>query len=974
MISLCITSTWAHGTEDNQGGVKACDMNGTNFSDIISTITPSKCLSVGWFADQCKCIREQVKISDAAASSVETGKNAIQEEIERYKSPYREQFSAVYKKVTVQAAAQEEVLGISDKSKPIGCTPKDISDNIQEISRVSIPQQISALQDLRNTNSVHLKTCTEGEFFDKVLMLRMKRKGCDYYKNREELIDKKILKINSSSCSFAVNAFNNEDSRKKINEVIKSIYSSNASNSRLITNVFAWRGYLEGKETVKSLIEKKFAANCSELISNFNYLMQFHDIAVSKINMKDSLTVPGSNNAQCANDDIICQSFSKKNNDLLKNTLTVYDPKEQDCVTFAEYSTYRGMPGPELLKDLAKSQYPEQLLTDHHANSKHPERIRFLQANPLLAVVARGGGSVALGSALKKMAIELLNKKDRTEKGDFNAYLAFMKGDFKKLHKEAGSAKMTVCHELARNYTAIEISDQLPPLENEYDPDDNDIKKTNRLIRRCIGETYSGLSVGNLNQSLKLSPIYSLGETLAGSEPSLKGFEEFNKTNCEGFAEHRNKNCTAGKMDECRRSFNPDGVVAGIQGSMSQAGARSVIPPDGALRMAAQTDSTMQDDQQRDWIKQNVTDKLSKSALASSKDKGEFAASMEQNRQIYSNPNISSNYQKYQAAKNPGNSLASSGLTGGATSTPSTATTSIGEQAFSRSSEDSSQVRPNFNIPAPVSAPVTNFASIPPETIRNAKEITQIDPVFDSRTDEAKLSTYKALKKFSDESGTEPAFDYSEEVSDLQKTIAKSEEELKEIEKIEDEEENKKEKSGKIAQAGSRRSRAPASFSQSSFAAPISSSPVLGQFPGSGNSVSSSGAKMSKVEASYQAALLKKHELSPDLQIVIQGNNAVAPYLVPERNIVTADSEYPFEDLQIPNKLSEFLAVKLGNSVQNGESVKIMNPKTNDYFVMKATKKEGVLSYQLIPFVAKEKIRMLTLGSLNNEIEQYKKK
>ena len=77
---------------------------------------------------------------------------------------------------------------------------------------------------------------------------------------------------------------------------------------------------------------------------------------------------------------------------------------------------------------------------------------------------------------------------------------------------------------------------------------------------------------------------------------------------------------------------------------------------------------------------------------------------------------------------------------------------------FSRSSGDKNQVRPEFtpnqSLAAPTSIP--NYSSIPKETFEKSKEITDLDPVFDKRTDEQKLSTYKALEEFKEESGTSP--------------------------------------------------------------------------------------------------------------------------------------------------------------------------------------------------------------------------
>ncbi len=865
--------------------------------------------------------------------------------MELAKKPYFEQFDLVYEKVVVQAKAQEEVLGLYGEpgEKAVGCTPVDLSDGIRKKKIISIPTQVLALEKIKKEAEDNLKECNKNRSYN----LTLHAHGCEYYKTRKEVLEKRIqsMKEGEVNCLLVKEVLATSETKRKIAGVLQNahlfidkynIITSVSQVEQLVSNI-ANNGTPKSGACYNGMLAYK---RLNEL-----YEKELLPLEAGSENITDEEAPK-----QCGENDKFCKDFTAKNAQLLHKSEQLYDPKISDCVTYAEYSTYKGMPSQALLRQLARAKNPAELLTNHTTNKDAKE---FIKANPLIAVVARGSDASALGDKLKALAKKMLASKETGNTANFKGYLDFMTGDdgFKELYKhDKKSSNKAVCEELQRNYAAIELSDDSPQIKNEAYKDPLD--KTTQVVRECIGRVYENTGSTDLDGTLKISPIYDLGEVKETDEPSVDGFTEFKKVHCAGYDKHVEANCKDGDLSKCRASFKSTSEISERRDHMTRVGVITGGFNKVSLdRMASHTDPLQQDVAYNNWWQKNVGDKMSQEASMTYNDNGRFASDMKRTQSISGSPDIQSRYEDYQRSQNPNFTPSSNGIANINQTTPSTDNSSVTDgDKFTRSNNDENQVRPNFTNQN-TNPPITNFNNVSSDVIKSATDMTQIDPDFNSRSNQDKLTSYNALKDFVKDGGTAPAFNPADEIQKIEEKVVTKTEPLKDVPGI-----NPRPTERDNTFVKTPASRAPSSIGQAtSFNPPISNAAVLGQFPRA--SVSVKPDKMTAAQKSYQDALLKMGTG----HIIIQESDAVGPYEVSKRNIITADNEdgvYPFSELSKPDRLSEFLASRLGNSVNNGESVMIKKPGTNDYFVVKATKNDGVTSYQLIPFVKKEDIKL----------------
>jgi hypothetical protein len=974
--------------------------------------------------DRCDCIQKAIAGQKQASGEysetvlkekLASGYDQLQEQIRNNKKKYYNQFSSVYKIMTVNLAAQKMVLGIDSKPPVVGCTAQDMANGIRTKTVDSIDKQIAALKTLQAT--------ADG-----------KRNSPDgaLQRNKIDLLNKKIKKmeafkeLNSSEyCLMALNAIKDDFSREKISKIeFRARVASGAFRGGLLSQDKILQGQDEFIATLQSEASARFQSEASKIsfgpssynrgftnianakpmedlsianaftrkgelpavlkieITKFdyskytNYQKKAFAINMDKLN-KDNVTeadcsevlaayqkkvIPSNaplnggeaitNNATaCKEDDSLCASFAIKNEHLNSEVENLYGAKSDQCLSYAEYVSFKGMPNPELIDLFAKMNNTDKLLDPSYkgfwARGDDNEKVRFLQANPIIAQLATSTDPAVvheLGKRIKKMAKEVSQHKGNIAE-QFNSYMTFMKGGvdgkggLAELYDLKGpDANMVACGNLQASFTAISLDNDERIIDESHLDKDSEEE-----VFACISKIYEGTNSSNLDATLEKSKLYQIAVKNPNKDLTKDTYNEFVKNQCANIEE-----------------------IKALKQTMAKNNVKPSYDNSDLYKMKSWSNESLQNHEYKEEYHREVTSKLNHNVLETVFDKGEFEAAQTQNQAIQASQNVGEKFfARQHAMQNPS---INSGFS-------NTSASNLGNN-FEQSSDDSGQVRPNFDSPRsiPLPKPLANFDKMIPQKIQEAKSITDLDPSFNERPYEEKLSTYKALKDYVSEGGAPPHFSPSEEIKELEKSLEESKVALRDLEK--DKEEKKEKEAAKVAQAqtsSSSASRAPANFQQASFVAPISNAPVLGQFPGSG-AVVGSEAKLSKTEASYQAALMHKYDMNQNLQILIQGQDAVvkAPYDINTNNVLKADDVYPFSALNDPKKLSEFLAVKVGGSVRDGESVKIVDPASNSYFLLKATVKDGVTSYQRYPFVSEKDIRIVKLGDLHNTLKLNK--
>ncbi len=1009
---MLISFAFASG-DDYEDYTESCDLNELpQIKDLMNIVKGSSCDDQDG-NKKCRCIQKVIRNDnkrnkEGKNSDPRTGRgqdvflvdkidvayDEYQKMVDARRGKYLEQYSKVYKIMTVQSSAQEQILGMSSPDgKVVGCTPELMADGIRKKTSASIPAQVLALEELKKEALDKHSICDNLGLFN--ARFKMQSLGCDYYLNRSEMLGKNIEKLkeketgaetvsnNIATCKVAVNAFFNDKAKNEMKAVTE--YYTNPANmteennkemltqiqlltgkapdstelKRMLNMAQFWNDYTNSSATFEALVEK-YKPKCNEVMSSYNMIRTTYDNIKSRDVVGEAIPsftpVQLSAKTQCDPNDAICAGFAMNNEELLKDAEKLLAPKApDDCLTYAEYITFMGMPSEDLLKEFANTKDPEKLLDDNSSwfsKGASKDKLKFLQSNPVIAQIAKsskGNESLRseLGKSLKKMAKDILSNKDKSNASKLDAYLKYMKDEndgFKSIYQKSKNAsKMAVCDSLQQSFAAITLANDL---EGSTSSNPN-VSNVDNKVLQCVGKLYDKTSTSDLDSTLKLSEIYSLGNDVDKSIPSEDGFKTFKEANCTEINNYKADGCDNKSNKKCAKED-----IRGIKKTLAANEIPSSFDKKRFEGLSAPMDKTKEYKEYKEFWYKEIGSKINQNSLATKNDGGAYAATVAKNQAIMSSPDIESRYEQYM---NPTASANSSIAESVAPTSNNLATPEQG--GFTRSSEDKNQVRPEFTTNQSLATPtsVPNFSSIPKETFQKSNEITDLDPVFDKKTDEEKLSTFKALEEFKEESGTSPDFKTAQAIKDLEEKIANKTQEINNSDKNKVEANKTAQSSGQV---GNFRNLA------SVINPPISNAPMLSQFPRTSPTPSSDKNK-TKAQASYEAALLNMGTG----QIVIQANNAEGPFEVAE--IITADDSegvYPFKNLKNPDVLSEFLAFKVGDKIKTGESIKIKDPNSNDYFVIKATKKDGVTAYQLIPFVEKEVIRISTRASLKHAL------
>lgn len=531
----------------------------------------------------CRCVRAEAENNVFVKINL-TNQQDIDDKIEKNQINYTEKFVSVYSQMTIEADLQEQVLGLNTHppgSQIANCPPKKFAEDVKINSEAHFAAQTELLNKMLNERITAHKECE-----DWVKKKQAKGKG-----NDDSVKDRigKCSKLKDSIETIKLNIPNKED------EIKKSDYGCGESASRLTKIALKTRldialaYYIEIKnktketatrEMLKNLdIEGCFKAGNSPVEMASIFLVGFDE---------EYSAAGGVTNREAQCDGLtdgtkeLCIALENTNTSLADDLKKLYKFKpESECISFSEFKTFKGMPEPELLNAFTHASrfFSTDLLDtpENDSTELKKQRLNFLRANPLIAKVAQNDESRAkLGSMLKKLGKSLEGKNDFQK---FNEYLKFMKDEKSGLKSllitpEAQSTEMYICSQLTQNFTAIQVSNDLPQVEPDKDEDAFEVNL--RKIKSCQLDEHNANTVTKLEETLQASPIFLLApKDVEESKKNLQDeFKAFKGQYCQGYQakiagytgtpeERRQKFLAQSPFNGYKEAFDENGITGG---------------------------------------------------------------------------------------------------------------------------------------------------------------------------------------------------------------------------------------------------------------------------------------------------------------------------------------------------------------------------------------------------------------------------
>jgi hypothetical protein len=586
----------------------------------------------------CECLKEDAKKNVFFKSRLEDD-NVTKERIDKSKQEYRTRFVDVYGKMTLGASIQSEILNLTNEEsvdgtsdKKVGCTASEFSGLMSEKMEANIKIQSDALTSLLNEAQKKLEKCKKNN----------NETDCTSQKNVIKQITQNQRELKEKSpCSVSLNLLKTQLSSDHSLDDMRRYFSTDKKTLDQIN-------FIEGVLRNGKVMSVAFYAgapvplsfNSCEIIKKF-VAGPYQKFNESQIEGADVLSRRSS---QCDAGDLLCNLIEQQNQNLQNKIKERYSPSK-DCITQAEFDTFKGMPGDDLLDLFAsKRRRPGEILQIPNSTDSivEKQRIDFLRSNPIIAKMATDDKMRAeLGQKLHSLALEMKGKSPAER---FKSYIGFMKEDVKKLlkDKEMKSVNEFVCHSLVDNLTAIELANDVPPIDMK-EKHDGQIGTLFHHLDNChIKEYNQSSATTNLNKTLETSPIFTLGLTSSQANDEKNEFDNLKAQVCGEYNEvYAKKNCNSKLDEKCRNKYLKEsknsvgGAIVDATGFINP-----FLNEKQISNAMADTDRNKQDNDFKSWYKENVASKFDPNVLASRGNEDNFVKSQEQNRSISSTTEV----------------------------------------------------------------------------------------------------------------------------------------------------------------------------------------------------------------------------------------------------------------------------------------------------------------------------------------------
>ena len=600
----------------------------------------------------CKCLEDAQKENVLIGASYDQTVD-VKKLLEDQKKQYQERFFDAYQKMTLQASIQSEILQISKSDvedidnqdeKYVGCSAKKVSEEITSKMSLNGSKHIGALKNLLKEKEKLLKSCKEND-------CAKVQKIIDQIKTNTQKLTKSM-----NPCELSMELLKKDLNAEKV-KAMRAFFTTNKdeeslSRLKILSDAF------ENPElsTINNPSLQDLCAFINELIEKPSPPFTNSDVGGGDV-------LVGKCDNKKAEDKTLCEVFNGINADLKAEVVKKYESQPKDCISNAEFETFKGMPGKLLMEELAKAKSPEDLLTIPTSSNSplERERIKFLRSNPILAQLSRDPSfKGVLGSLLKNVAKNQLIP-GKSNKDSYNEYLTFMKRDVAVLLKSSNvdKVKAYVCDELSNNFTAIQIANDLPDL-NKPSSSDNYPEQLKKALSRCKILDVNEASTTNTQALLKTSPLFTLGLTDAEKLAEVASFDDMKNDICKDYNSDFAAASCDGKMDDNCRAKYLGTLPASVEIANATKGMieKKMINPFLTVQdvnfASSQNDERKQDHEFINWWDQTIGSKLSKDVIASKGEGDQFIADQKNNLEIASGTNVPDRFLPSNVVSAPG--------------------------------------------------------------------------------------------------------------------------------------------------------------------------------------------------------------------------------------------------------------------------------------------------------------------------------
>ena len=516
------------------------------------------------------------------------------------KETYENKFKSSYSQMVIEENIQRHILNETepnDGGARFECNP----ENMAELVEFNKKNHFNELEKLLQNQKADLEK-QKNRWCEKKNQKKDKIKGrCEEALSYLKLVDEKIKNIEQDKISLQQKLVEYPNCDTENLSTLQSFYS----NPEL--------SIPEDKKDLVikllSLSEKSCAKDSPEIIQEASNLMTTILVGQKYPECNDLKNPP----QKCV--------FLSMNSMATKKFTDKYKfDEETQCISFAEYKTYKSLPDQAFFDELLNSKDPLKFLrtvpVPQKKNENYEKKLKFLRSNPMLtsALQHPGENKAKLNNLLKNLASELKSKNSDAQK--LKTYLDFLKNKdglqaiTKSIEGVKGEAK--VCADLARNYTAIKVANYFPEVDESSPGVDRQLAKE---LRSCSKK--QAIVPNNALLTLDVDPVFNLGDEnqKKSDVDETADYEKFRKENCITvkdkipYEEYLKKECKQPKKtSDCRKEFLALSPFAPIRDATSgyPLNTDDGLGPDPAGTILDPLKEENQDDEFFSWFKDSV--------------------------------------------------------------------------------------------------------------------------------------------------------------------------------------------------------------------------------------------------------------------------------------------------------------------------------------------------------------------------------
>ncbi len=606
----------------------------------------------------CKCVRRQAEQNILIKANLNNNR-ATSDLITEKQIEYTKKFVNVFSQMTIEADVQEGLLGLSKtgEEKIGNCPPALFAGRVKTNTANHFTDQNKLLEEMKEKKERQYKNrCEKLGILNKISKISSKlfngkteqelrdTTDCNRRKAELELIEKNLIagistKATEDLCHDSASKLSKIAFVKRLEiaskhyEIMGNIEKAKASREKLhlLQNAEA-ACYMNASSSPVGRATAFLAEFDKEYVKKGGIVPREGQCTSEKI--LGHREKNGIGNLADINDGEIelCNAMENMNAALADDLRLQYAEKPQsECISFAEFKTFDGMPSEALFDRFANDRSGDLLDAPKEIKSADGEdRYKFLRANPLIAKLSQNAKTKKkLGLMLQKLGRKL---KGQSKVDKLNGYLEFMRDEKNGLKSLLGNEKDTnlasayTCEEMTKNFTAIQVSNDLPPTPPVKTNGDVSFNDDSDKIQRCQIDANNKVSITKLNKTLENSPVFSLAPKNPDEDAQeiRNKYQEFKDQNCPNYAE-KIAGCSDKSpvgYEKCRQTYLGRSNFKDQNETMKKNG----VPAHHLdwNQIGKSTDEKRHDTKFQNWFNDNIRSKMSTSSVMTKGHEREF--------------------------------------------------------------------------------------------------------------------------------------------------------------------------------------------------------------------------------------------------------------------------------------------------------------------------------------------------------------